>query len=287
MNAKYLFTLLFLVSTVQVGLAAISSSDMQVLYENRTGGDNAARQLENGLASKDDAVIFLRTISEIVIFDNKALYRGDRVLLLANLGDYSMQKNIYDGFLAPGSDQGRAGYYRMNLLSVSHPGFIAILGEDIYRRGGKIEFFGTMPGYEVPYANAAVMIRIVACSGYFSQETVHWARKIGGKHDFEAPQLFLEDARAFWATNREHLVAGRYDLVRPPVELATGPAVSPPSEYKSAPSAPTVVRARKPPRPAPTAAVPNPVVAEPFLWPWLLAGVALVLTIFLIVRPKR
>ncbi len=279
----------------------ISNDDFLVLCRNARGGSGAAKALEAAISSKTEAIAFLRELKVLHSYQvgEYVLGESQAPLLLANLGDRQAMQEIYQVFLAKKSEPG--GVFFMQVVSnISHPDFIAILGQGLGNRENGAYFQGTFPKYPAPYANAHAILNIVARSGYFAPETAEWARNTvmrfspspdqpGTMIEADAnPHTFLPATRAFWEANQEKLKGRQYGLVRPPGVAASPPNLDASStralELKPKPtSAPAKAIAQTAPATAPR--TESPPVALP--WLWIALGVAVVVTLFFVLRPKQ
>ena len=266
---------------------ALSGADLQLLYKYRYGGKQSAKALVDGLEDRAAGIIFLRNAieSKSSASGNLEINYADARVLLRNLGDRENLKAVYDKFLTAPSAYERIRCTTADFPYITHPELIVVVGADLDKVAGKVLLQAdTQEAFEVPYFNAYTILRIITSSGFFTDDVVTWANSINSKYDWSRPYLYLEEIRAFWALNREKLEAGQYQLVRPPGVV---PAPTP------VPSAPKVVESSALPSRMPDAPRDQPVARLPedrpggSTWIWWIAGAALILASWLLIKTKR
>lgn len=287
------FLLIAFLSLYGLGaLGAVPTVDVQLLYDNRSGTAGAMRTLSENLSSTEAAIIFLRRIrTEGTYVENgMTFHRGDATRLLAILGDAEIIKEKYDAFLNAKNDTSKGRLLNSDLGQVLHPRVIGVLGPDLAMPTVKIRLTGEVDGFDVPYANAAVILNVIIRSGYFNQDIQNWAKGLDSKHGWNKPEHYLGDIRAFWAENAAFLEAGEYDLARPP---------NPESNPQNEPNVPAAPSPPPPPEPTPMpikSAVETSNAYSPAKRPqtessnrtwWVFGGLALVLGAGFVFRRKN
>lgn len=221
-----------------------SNEDLNELYLATGGGTATARRLDEHLASKVEAIAFLKNLSVPYTWGDKGLSPGDAWRLLANLGDKETIQSIYTSFREQSSNTFKAQLFVHGISRINHPALLSVMGPDLNQEGSIVSIPAeTWGAYEVPFGNAFTFLRILEYSGFFSPEVVTWAKDIKSRHKDYRPDLYLRDIRAFWAENAAHIEAGEYNLVRPPS------AASKPPEDPSPPEAPAPLPSEPKPEP--------------------------------------
>lgn len=200
-----------------VASPTLSPEDIDLIAKGSAGGPSAAYTL-NQVSSKADAIEFLQNLKKPYYGNGIMISPSDSARALSNLGHRQNLERLYNAYLFENIEAEKARIFVHGIKNISTPVLLAVMGDDVNKDGEKVHILTERldVGYDVPFANAYTILRIVETSKFFSPDVVSWAKNVSSRYGSARPNLYLSDVRSFWAQNGAFIKAEEYSRVRPP-----------------------------------------------------------------------